>query len=83
MNSKRQALAAVLFATAHVAPAQAGCLDWLFGKTPDPVTPYTAGYAPSDNDYTHRAPVPVGAPIITAPAAVAPSQLPYAAALCA
>ena len=80
MNSKRQSLAAILFATAQVAPAQAGCFDWLFGKSPDPVTPYTAGYAPPTTVIPIGPPVPVGAPIITAPASVAPSQLPYSAA---
>ncbi len=85
MNTKRQALAALLFASAQVAPAHAGCFDWLFGKAADPAQPpYTVGYAPTTVTPLGP-PVPVGAPIITSPAttgpaaAALPNQLPYSA----
>ncbi len=45
MNHKRFALIAAILSTQVASPADAGCLDWLFGRSA-PAYPYAAGYAP-------------------------------------
>jgi len=81
MTSKRRALLATLLATTATAPANAGCLDWLFG-TPA-ATPYAAGYAPQATITPLGPPTLVGpayaSPGVTAPM-TAPGFAPYAAA---
>ncbi len=82
MNSKRRALLATLFATTTAAPANAGCLDWLFGTRAASV-PYAAGYAPQATITPLGPPRLVGStyasPGVTAPL-TQPGFAPYAAA---
>ena len=81
MTPKRRALLATLLATTTTAPANAGCLDWLFGTRA--TTPYAAGYAPQATITPLGPPTLVGltyaSPGVTAPM-TAPGFAPYAAA---
>ncbi len=82
MNSRR-ALLAVLLAGGQALPASAaGCLDWLFCKSPYPA-PYAAGYAPQATVTPLGPPTPVGPPVTTAVGAYSayPQTSPYQAAM--
>jgi len=82
MNSRR-ALLAVLLAGGQALPVSAaGCLDWLFCKSPYPA-PYAAGYAPQPTVTPLGPPTPVGPPVTTAVGAYSayPQTSPYQAAM--
>jgi hypothetical protein len=71
MNSKRRILLAALLATSTTAPANAGCLDWLFGRPAASTYPYAAGYTPQATI------MPVGPPTLSG-TTVAPYSAGYA-----
>jgi len=65
MNSKRRALLAAILATSTAMPADAGCLDWLFGK--QSTTPYAVGFAPQTTVTPVGPLTPMGAPVFSSP----------------
>ncbi|MGV3482832.1 MAG: hypothetical protein ACO1RT_00290, partial [Planctomycetaceae bacterium] len=75
MNPKRRILFAALIATSATAPADAGCLDWLFKHHATPTTPYAV--------VPQTTVTPLGPPVLTgtsvAPAPYAAGYAPYVA----
>ncbi len=78
MNPKRRTLLAALLATCTAAPANAGCLDWLFGRSSAPATPYVTGYAPQPTITALGPPTLTGTTVAPYAAGYAAGYSPYA-----